>query len=667
MNAPRSTHRQASHRRAVFAGSILIFVAVGTLLLAAFLPKLYARPFSSLLLTLVLITLAGAIALHVRFLILARRAQRETAKALSITEHEFQAIFDSALDSLLILDDQGTCLEANPAALALLGVSRDRPVGHPIDRFRQVSAKLQGGGDVILGRKDGQGEMQMLRPDGRSILVEYSVKTNYLPGRHFVALRDISERKRAETALRESDQRFHQMADNILETFWMLDSHTKEVMYVNQAFETLTGRPSASLRSNPTSYQELFHPEDRVHVLTSLEEAAVTGQFDEEFRIIRPDHAIRWVWVRGFPVRDASGAIHRLVGTAQDITSRKSAEEQMATNLRLAESARAEADALRKTTLALTKNLSMDYVLDTLLESLLALIPCDSAQVLLAETEDRLFLARERRAQHDARQVHKAPMTWNASDHAPLMHVLVTRNLLLVRNTAEQEGWAQFKGHSHFHSWLCVPLIASQEVVGLLCLGDSQAYVFTQEHLRLAKSLAIPAAVAIQNARLYERAEIYGAELEKRLADLGQTERALQISEQNRAFSEDRFTKVFRASPIAFSITTMDEGRFIDVNEAFEHRYGYLRNELIGRTILEVAIWEDPNDRPQMVQEIRDRGLIRNHVMRLRKRSGEVIEAIFSAQVVELEGQQCILAVTEELTDGIRLQASLTGRANFAR
>jgi PAS domain S-box-containing protein len=666
MNAPRSTRQQDSHRRAVYAGSILISVAVVTLAVAAFLPRFYARPFSSLLLTLVLITLSAAIALHVRFLVLARREQRETAKALSTTEHEFQAIFDSALDSLLILDDQGTCLEANPAALTLLGVSRDELVGKAIRGFQQASPEFRGGVEVMLDRRDGQGEMQMVRPDGRSILVEYTAKTNYLPGRHFVALRDISERKQAETALREGDERFHQMADNILETFWMLDSTTKAVVYVNQAFESLTGRSSASLHANPTSYQELFHPEDRVHVLTRLEDAVVTGQFDEEFRIIRPDHAIRWVWVRGFPVRDATGTIHRLVGTAQDITARKSAEEQMATNLRLAESARAEADALRETTLALTKNLSMDYVLDTLLKSLLNLIPCDSARVLLAETEDRLFLARERRSQQDTRQVHKPPMTWNATDHTPLMQVLVTRNLLLVRNTAEQEGWEQFKGHSHFHSWLCVPLIASQEVVGLLCLGDSQAYIFTQEHLRLAKSLAIPAAVAIQNARLYERAEIYGTELEKRLADLGQTERALQRAEKNRVFSEDRFTKIFRASPIAFSITTMDEGRFIDVNETFEHRYGYSRNELIGRTVLDIGIWDDPNDRPPMVREIHERGSIRNHAMRLRKSSGEVVEAIFSAQVLELEGQRCILAVTEELTDRVRLQASLTSRASFA-
>ena len=665
MNAPRSADRQVSHRRGVYVGSILISLAVLTLLLATFLPRLYARPFTFLLLTLVLITLTAAIALHGRFLVLARQEQRDTVRALSTTEREFQTIFDSALDSLLILDDRGTCLEANPSALALFRVRRDELVGRAIGGF-YASPELEGEDEGRLGRRDGQGEMRMVRQDGQNIFVEYSVKTNYVPGRHFVALRDISERKRAEVALRESDDRFQQMADNILETFWMLDSKTKAVVYVNRAFEALTGRSWDSLRANPTSYQELSHPEDRVRVLTRLEEAVGTGQFDEEFRIIRPDHAVRWIWVRGFPVRDASGAIHRLVGTAQDITARKSAEEQIARNLRLAESARAEADALRRTTLALTQNLRLDYVLDALLESLLALIPCESAQVLLAESADRLFLARERQSRRNARQTQKPPMTWNAIDYDPLMQVLATRDTVLVRDTVDQEGWAQFKGHSHFRSWLGIPLIASQEVLGLLCLGDLKSHVFAQEHVRLAKSLAIPAAVAIQNARLYERAEIYGAELEKQLADLERTHHALEKAEENRAFSEERFSKVFRASPVAFSITTVDEGRFLDVNEAFERMYGYSRNELIGRTILEISIWGDSQDRSRVLAEIREHGAVSNHVTRIRKHSGEVVEAAFSAQVLELEGQRCILAVTEEVTDRPQLHASLASRTSSA-
>jgi len=186
----------------------------------------------------------------------------------------------------------------------------------------------------------------------------------------------------------------------------------------------------------------------------------------------------------------------------------------------LAESAWAEAEAFRKTSLALTQNLSMDYVLDTLLRSLLELVPCESARVLLVEADTRLFLAREVQNYKPNHRVPQTPATFDAEESRFLMQVLATRSSLHIPDAAKEAEWGAFKGFAHLRSWLCVPLVASQEVLGLLSLGDTTTGAFTQDHLRLAKSLAIPAAVAIQNARLYEQAEIYRSELEQRLADI---------------------------------------------------------------------------------------------------------------------------------------------------
>ena len=654
-------------RRWMRAGSVLISFAAVTLLVAAFGAKFYSRSLSSILLTLVLIALCTAIALHVRFLILAHREHRETSSALDATEREFKSIFDNALDAILILDDQGTCLEANPAAQTLFGARYHELVGQPIGNF------YAGGGDFtktwrsFLDRKYEHGETKLSKKHGPTIFVEYTAKADYLPGKHVAILRDISRRKETEAALTESEQRFQQMAANIQEIFWMLDADTKEIIYVNQAFETITGRSRDALRENPISYQELFHPEDRVRVLTRLEEAVQTGQLDEEFRIIRPDHATRWVSARGFPVRDSTGVVHRLVGTAQDITARKSAEEQMARSLAMAESAGAEADAFRKTTLALTQNLSMDCVLDTLLQSLLGLIPCESARVLLLETDVRLFLAREVQHYETNRRPPKCPATCDATDSRFLMQVLASRSSMLIPITSKEKDWEQFRGNSHFRSWLCVPLVASQHVLGLLSLGDTRSQTFTPEHLRLTKSLAIPAAVAIQNARLYERAEIYGAELEHRLEDLQQAQQALRDAQEGRTQSEQRFAKVFRSSPIAFSITTVDEGRFVDINEAFERRYGYSRQELLGRTVFDIGIWDNPTERAQLLNEITDRGHLRNRITRFRKYTGEVLDTIYSTDIIELDGQRCLLTVSEDIPERANLHVSLSQKSAAAR
>jgi PAS domain S-box-containing protein len=633
------------------AGWIVITLAISALCAAAFLPRAYGGSLTSLLLALVLIALSAAIALHVGFLLLARKAHSETARVLDATEREFQSIFDSTLDAIVIFDDQRICREANPAALALFGTERHELVGHSIGKFCLDKARSGNAWDSLPARHSGHGEIELVRRNGESLFVEYTLKTNYLPKRHVAVLRDISSSREADRALRESDERFRQMADNIQEVFWMVDAGTRHIISVNPAFETITGRSLATLRDNPTSYQELFHPEDRMRILTRLEEAGVTGYIDEEFRIIRPDRAVRWVSVHGFPVRDTAGLVRRLVGTAQDITARKSAEEQMARNLALAESASAEADAFRKITLALTQDLRMDYVLDTLLESLLDLVPCESARILLVETDTRLFLARELQHSEPNRRLPKCPATFDASDNRFLTHVLATKAAVLIPDTSTEHEWKSFKGCSHMRSWLCVPLIASQRVLGLLSLGDARLQAFSQEHLRLAKSLAIPAAVAIQNARLYERAEIYGAELEQRLGDLQRTQSALRQAEHDRKLSEERFTKVFRSSPIAFSITTVAEGRFLDVNEAFERRYGYAREELLGRTVFDIAIWDNPSDRLRMRAEIRERGRVRKRITRLRGRSGEALETFYSADLIVLDGLECFLAVSEDLPE----------------
>jgi PAS domain S-box-containing protein len=126
-----------------------------------------------------------------------------------------------------------------------------------------------------------------------------------------------------------AEAKFHQIADNIQEIFWMVDAITKQAIYVNPAFEQITGRTCTSLQEAPLSYREIIHPDDRAHVLSRLDEASRTGDFDEEFRITHPDGTLRWVGTQGFPIRDAKGNIYRLAGVVQDITDRKRAEQAL--------------------------------------------------------------------------------------------------------------------------------------------------------------------------------------------------------------------------------------------------------------------------------------------------------------------------------------------------
>jgi PAS domain S-box-containing protein len=455
--------------------------------------------------------------------------------------------------------------------------------------------------------------------------------------------------RQARTVFEDREQEFRQMADTIQEIFWVIDPEARTATYVNPAYEAITGRSCQSLLEEPSSYEKAIHPDDRTHVLGKLKQAAESGHFEERFRIVRPEGEVRWVWVRGFPRKDANGKIVRLGGTALDVTPLKEAEDRVAANLSRANSAWAEAEALRKATLALTEDLHMDCVLDALLRSLAELVPYSCARVLVPEGGPHWMALGEKSCPEPARKSARSPLTFVADESPFFQRIWSEQKRMLIGDTKQEPGWQTFQGHAQFRSWLGIPLLASDEFLGFLSVGHLEPNHFTEDHLRRAELLAIPAAAAIQNARLYSTAEIYGSELEKRLSDLRNAERALDQAEECRRVSEEKFQKIFNSSPIAFSITTIEEGRFLEVNAAFEARYGYSRQEILGRTASELKIWDDPADRRLLVAQLQRGGPIRNVMTRLRAKSGEIKLTAYSADRIEFDGQRCILAVSEDV------------------
>jgi two-component system, cell cycle sensor histidine kinase and response regulator CckA len=148
--------------------------------------------------------------------------------------------------------------------------------------------------------------------------------------------RDITARKRAEEALRASDEKFRQLAGNISDVFWMTSPDMQQVHYVSPAYERIWGRSAASLDEHPQEWAEAILPEERDHVFATFGRLAKgEPSVDVEFRITRPDGEVRWIHSRGFQVRDAAGRVIRLTGIASDITERKRIESQMIQSQRL--------------------------------------------------------------------------------------------------------------------------------------------------------------------------------------------------------------------------------------------------------------------------------------------------------------------------------------------
>jgi PAS domain S-box-containing protein len=178
---------------------------------------------------------------------------------------------------------------------------------------------------------DGQtGSIEIGSTEGRSFEAEgpFLIEERDLIQTLGDMLRTAYDQRQAEMALRESEERFRQLTENIREVFWMSTPAVDKILYASPAYETVWGLTREGLYSDSQSFIDSIHPEDRQKVVDFLAAEPQQG-FQLEYRIIRPDGQVRWIWDRGFPIEDESGRVYRLAGIAEDITERKLAEEKL--------------------------------------------------------------------------------------------------------------------------------------------------------------------------------------------------------------------------------------------------------------------------------------------------------------------------------------------------
>jgi len=266
------------------------------------------------------------------------RAQLARERAALRASEASRRLREEALEAMplgvLLADSERRILYANPAFTRLTGYGPEEVLG-------RTCSFMQGPGTAeseIVAMREAfrlgnayEGEVLNYRRDGSSFWNHVSITpvrdeagriSNYIG----VQL-DVSARRQTEEALRISEERFRQIAENIHEVFWLTDPEKQQMLYISPAYEAIWGRPCADVLARPSDWLKPIHPDDRSRV-AAASRRQVEGDYEETYRVVRPDGSIRWVRDRAYPIRDAEGRVYRIVGTAEDITETRLLEEQ---------------------------------------------------------------------------------------------------------------------------------------------------------------------------------------------------------------------------------------------------------------------------------------------------------------------------------------------------
>ena len=152
---------------------------------------------------------------------------------------------------------------------------------------------------------------------------------------------------------------------------------------------------------------------------------------------------------------------------------------------------------------------------------------------------------------------------------------------------------------------------------------------------------------------------IWGSESVDRIACVLRNITQRKMAEKVLRKSEERFSKAFRNNPLAIAISTEEEGRYLDVNDAFLDLLGYRREQVIGRTAAELRFWSEPLDRQEMLRELKTGRQVAKHEARYINTKGEILDTEVTADLIEVDGQCCVLTISRDVTDVRHLETQL--------
>lgn len=471
------------------------------------------------------------------------------------------------------------------------------------------AARILGTNTDITARKLAEEQVRQLNTDLERLVAERTAAL---------------EARTAELA--KSERLFRNLIEDINQGYFVASPRSL-FTYCSPTVEAYAGARSEDLLG--TSVFRVVAPADRPWVIASyqkwIREGAPDGKI--EFRLAAPSEKVIWAEQTSVFVRDAAGRLVEIRNSVRNVTERKLAElallaEQGRTAI-FAQLGRELADAETPRAAAIR-----------ILEAARKLIGWECAWLHLWNEQQRRF---HDVADFDTIDGALQEVAANANalrEPSPMARRVMSDGAQMVLRESESEAASDgllFGSGRRSLSLLFVPIRIGARFVGIMSIQSYRHRAYRQDHLDMLQSLATHCAGALVRQ---------------------QDAAALRLS-------IERFQAVFERSPIMIGLLSVPEGRLVEFNAAGVAAFGYTREEAIGRTSVELNLWEDPAVRDRYLGELRAKGHVEAFEARMRRKNGEVFTVIYSGSLVEISGQIYSLNSLQDITTRRRAEAAL--------
>ena len=426
---------------------------------------------------------------------------------------------------------------------------------------------------------------------------------------------DITARRKAEDALKAGQKTLEEAQHIARLGSWEWNVRTGELQWSKELYE-IYGVDPVSFNPTMELFTDFIHPADRDRLNTIMDRLVSGGQpVDLDFRIILRDQSIRYLHATSAVSSvDENGKGLVYIGTTQDITERKRLEDTLWQD-------EERFKVLSEINSLLLTSQQPEKIIRVIAEKVMGFLECDAFfNFLVDEANGKLKLnayagiPAEIAKTIEWLDIGTAICGCVARDNLPITSFDVQHN------RDERAALVRSFGIQAYASY---PLQAGSNVIGTVSFGTRNRTVFTEGELDFISIVAAQISVAMHRKQIEEKLEN----------------------------SEERFHKAFHASPVGLSISSIEDGTFLDVNESFLQMFGYQREELIGQQAAGLNIYDNPGERAEIVRQLQQAGKVVNLEVTARTKNGDGINLLTSAEKIEINRRENIIWTSIDITD----------------